>query len=42
MAYANVYPNFGIELKEKPEWVKEVLIFNDDEVFEYEDGSTGI
>ncbi|MBQ5626484.1 MAG: RagB/SusD family nutrient uptake outer membrane protein [Bacteroidaceae bacterium] len=42
LAYAYVYPNFGIELKEKPEWVKEVLIYNDDEEYEYEDGSTGI
>ena len=24
----SVYPNFGIELKEKPEWVKEVEVFN--------------
>ena len=42
LAYAYVYPNFGIELKEKPEWVKEVIIYNDDEEYEYEDGSTGI
>ena len=42
LASAYVYPNFGIELKEKPDWVKEVLIYNDTEDYEYEDGTTGI
>ena len=33
VATVYVYPNFGIKLKEKPEWVKEVVVYNfgDDE-----------
>ena len=29
----NLYPNFGFKLKEKPEWVKEIIVYNfgDDE-----------
>ena len=35
LAVCSVYPNFGVELKEKPEWVNEVEIYNSSDDDEY-------
>lgn len=38
-----VYPNFGIKLKEKPEWVKEVIVYNfGDDEYENADEYSGL